>query len=94
MTTFETFIFGVAGGVLPEVYALYNLRHSWLNEKPSWVKSKFYWLITLAMIALGGGTAALYSYIGIKLNALMAIHLGLATPVLIQTALKEKPKVN
>lgn len=94
MTIFETFMFGVAGGVLPEVYALYNLRHSWFSEKPSWVKSPFYWMITLVMIVLGGGTAALYAYVGMKLNALMAIHLGLATPVLIQTALKEKPKVS
>jgi hypothetical protein len=94
MTTLETFLFGLAGGLLPEVYALYNIRHSWLSDKPSWVKSYFYWLITFAMIFLGGCTAALYSYIGIKLNALMAIHLGLATPVLIQTALKEKPKIS
>lgn len=94
MTTFETFLFGMAGGLLPEVYALYNLRHNWLNEKPSWVKSYFYWIVTTAMIILGGCTAALYAYVGIKLNALMAIHLGLATPVLIQTALKERPKVS
>ncbi|WP_010322162.1 hypothetical protein [Marinobacterium stanieri] len=94
MTTVETFLFGVAGGVLPEFYVFYTLRHTWLKEKPSWVKSPFYWLMTFVMVLLGGGTAALYSYLGIKLNALMAMHLGIATPVLIQTALKEKPKIN
>lgn len=94
MTTFETFLFGLVGGLLPEIYALYNIRHTWQKTKPGWVTSIFYWCITIAMVCLGGGTAALYSYIGVKLNALMAIHLGLATPVLIQTALKNKPSVN
>lgn len=94
MTTFQVFLFGLAGGAIPEIYALYNLRHTWDSKKPSWVTSPFYWIITIAMVFLSGGTAALYSFVGVKLNALMAIHLGIATPVLIQTAIKNKPKVD
>lgn len=87
------FILGVIGGALPEVYALYKLRHDWEGNKPKWVTSKFYWSVTAVMILLGGGTVYLYLSIGINVNELMAIHLGAATPALI-SFIKEKPKID
>jgi cytosine/uracil/thiamine/allantoin permease len=46
------------------------------------------------MVLLGGATVLLYQKIGININAFMAVHLGIATPLLISTATKEKPKVD
>ncbi len=94
MTGGEVFAYGVIGGVIPEVYALYCIRRVWPKEKPSWVKSKFYWFITGLMICLSGGTAYLYYSMNVQLNVLMAIHLGISTPVLIQTAVKESPQID
>ncbi len=94
MTILEAFGLGIVGGAIPEVFALYNLRYSWHKEQPTWVKSGFYWIVTVTMVLLGGGTAALYVYMNVSITALMAIHLGISTPVLIQTALKENPKIN
>ena len=94
MTWIEAGLYGMAGGALPEILALYNLRHVNEGEKPQWVKSYFYWCITVVMIFLGGGTVLLYQKIGINVNEFMAVHLGVATPLLITTALKEKPKVD
>lgn len=94
MNILDVFLFGLLGGVIPEIYALYHLRHTWDSKKPNWVTSPFYWIITCIMVLLGGGTAALYAKIGINLNELMSIHLGIATPVLIQSYIKSKPKID
>lgn len=94
MTLVEAGLYGMFGGTLPEILALYNLRHLNKGEKPQWIKSGFYWFITVIMIILGGGTVILYQKIGINVNEFMAVHLGIATPLLITAAIKEKPKVD
>lgn len=94
MTLIESGMYGILGGILPEVLALYNLRHVDKDKKPQWIKSGFYWFITVVMVILGGGTVILYQKIGINVNEFMAVHLGIATPLLITTAIKEKPKVD
>lgn len=94
MTFGEAFIYGVIGGALPEVLAVYNLRHVAKGSRPNWLGSPFYWIVTLIMVLLGGATVVLYKHIGINVNTFMAIHLGIATPLLISTATKEKPSVN
>ncbi|HEY6871257.1 MAG TPA: hypothetical protein VI298_00890 [Geobacteraceae bacterium] len=94
MTHLYGFALGVIGGVVPEIYALYKLRHDWESNKPKWVTSRFYWSVTAVMILLGGGTVCLYLSMGVNVNELMAIHLGVATPVLIASVIKEKPKID
>ncbi|MEW5056144.1 MAG: hypothetical protein AB1Y25_00790 [Cycloclasticus sp.] len=94
MTVSEAFLFGIAGGALPEILALYNLRHLGKGKKPIWLTSSYYWIVTLCMVLLGGATVILYQKIGINVNEFMAVHLGIATPLLISTATKEKPKVD
>ncbi|AQT58896.1 hypothetical protein [Cellvibrio sp. PSBB023] len=94
MTLSEAFFYGVIGGSLPEVLALYNLRHLAKGKKPVWVTSWYYWIVTLIMVLLGGATVVLYQKIGININEFMAVHLGIATPLLISTATKEKPKID
>lgn len=94
MSAFEAFWYGVAGGALPEILALYNLRHLAKRNKPIWLASIYYWSVTLIMVLLGGATVVLYQKIGINVNAFMAVHLGIATPLLISTATKERPKID
>jgi hypothetical protein len=94
MTGYEITLYGVLGGVLPEILALYKLRHAKKGTKPEWLKSGFYWLVTVIMIGLGGATAFIYHKIGINVNELMAIHLGAATPLIISNLEKKKPEVS
>lgn len=94
MSTEDAFLYGIVGGALPEILAMYNLRHMDKGKKPAWLTSIYYWLVTLVMVLLGGATVVLYQKIGINVNAFMAVHLGIATPLLISTATKEKPKIN
>lgn len=90
----EAGIYGIIGDLFPELLALYNLRYVEKGEKPHWVASPFYWIITIVMILVGGATVLLYKQIGINVNELMALHLGMATPILITTMTKEKPKID
>jgi hypothetical protein len=94
MTGLEIGIYGVIGGSLPEILALYKLRHVKSGGKPDWLKSSFYWIVTGVMILLGGATAFIYFKLGIKVNELMAIHLGAATPLLISNLGKSKPDIS
>lgn len=94
MTGLEISIYGVIGGSLPEIFALYKLRHMKKGEKPDWVKSKFYWIVTTIMVLLGGVTSFLYFKLGIQINELMAVHLGAATPLIISNLGKHKPDIS
>jgi len=94
VTIVEAGMYGLLGGLLPEVMALYNLRHVDRGAKPQWVGSSFYWIVTVVMVFIGAGTPVLYQQIGVNINELMAIHLGMATPILITTMTKEKPKLD
>lgn len=94
MTCLEIVMYGVLGGVLPEIFALYKLRHIKKGEKPDWLKSWFYWVVTIIMVLLGGATSFLYHKLGIQINELMAVHLGAATPLIISNLGKHKPDIS
>jgi hypothetical protein len=94
MTAIEITLYGVAGGALPELLALYKLRHDKKGTKPDWLKSSFYWVVTFIMVCLGGATAFIYHKVGINVNELMAIHLGAATPLIISSFEKGKPDIS
>ncbi|MCC8985530.1 MAG: hypothetical protein LM513_02965 [Nitrospira sp.] len=75
-------IFGVgcAGGVLAELLHWWGLRRS--PHLPHYLKSTFYWLITIAMIASGGFIAWLY--FGNRAEAIIVVHVGLSAPLILQ----------
>ncbi|EOB1224824.1 hypothetical protein V5G98_16975 [Vibrio cholerae] len=91
MSVEEVFMWGVIGGILPEALALYKLRRTKKGERPDWLRSGFYWAITIAMVCLGGLTALVYQKVGININELAALHLGAATPLVITSIEKKKP---
>ncbi|MEL0607164.1 hypothetical protein [Vibrio echinoideorum] len=94
MPALDVFFWGVIGGALPETLALYKLRHNKKGDKPDWLKSYFYWLVTLFMVSLGGLTAILYQKVGVNINELAALHLGAATPLMISNLESKKPNVS
>lgn len=94
MTVEEVFMWGVIGGLLPEALALYKLRHAKKGEMPDWLRSGFYWVVTLVMVVLGGLTALVYQKVGVNINELAALHLGAATPLIIASLEKKKPQVS
>ncbi len=85
-------VFGVgcAGGALAEALHWWNLREK--LELPHYVKSLFYWVMTLVMIATGGFVAWLY--FGDHAEALVAVHVGLSAPLILQKLIKSVPKTS
>ena len=91
MDTLGAIALGCAGGVLTEVYGLYQLRKRSKSQRPAWLRSPFYWGTTVVMIVLGGCTVWLYLYSGAALNPVLALHLGAATPTIIAALSKGTP---
>jgi hypothetical protein len=82
-------VFGVAclGGVLLELYKWYGLRES--ASFPHYVRSPFYWAVTVAMILAGGALATLYGTDDV--NALLALNIGVSAPAILRTIAANVP---
>jgi hypothetical protein len=72
---------GMIGGILGELIKWYKLRTS--ENLPKYLKSPFYWIITLLVIISGGILAVLYGYV--KVSAILAVNIGISAPLLIQS---------
>ncbi|MCW3019975.1 MAG: hypothetical protein JWN10_2283 [Solirubrobacterales bacterium] len=83
LSELEALVFGVVGGLVPELVALYRLRKE--PQLPAWFKSPIYWTITVAMIAAGGGLSVLYVRSGVNLSAILALNVGASAPLILGT---------
>jgi hypothetical protein len=83
-------IFGVGcgGGLIAELLHWWNLRES--PQLPAYAKSPFYWVITIAMILMGGFMA--WIYFGNRAEAIVAVHIGVATPLILQKLVTSVPE--
>jgi hypothetical protein len=77
----QVFLAGFCGGALLELLHWYSLRRD-TERFPQYARSPLYWFITLAMACAGGGLAVLY--FGGRADGILAVHVGLSTPLLIQ----------
>jgi hypothetical protein len=78
---------GCAGGVLAELLHWWNLRES--PQLPAYSKSLFYWVVTVVMILAGGFVA--WIYFGSKAEAIIAVHVGLSAPLILQKLVTSLP---
>lgn len=90
MTPDEAFLYGLLGGFAAEILGLFKLRRA---GAPQYVRSIFYWVVTLAMIALGGGVAWLYIKSEIDLTPLLAVNVGAAAPLILGQLVAQAPDI-
>jgi hypothetical protein len=83
-------IWGIAGGVAAEIAHLYAVRD---KPTPLWLRSFRYWVITIAMIGVGGGLVYAYVQSGVRLSDLAAAQLGAAAPLLVRTFTAGTPHI-
>lgn len=85
----ELAVFGVgfAGGVANEVLHWWGLREN--PQFPQYAKRPLYWIVTFAMLLLGGGLAWLQ--LGGHADGLIAFQIGIAAPMLLQKLAKAAP---
>lgn len=79
-TPWGVFLAGTAGGCLLELLHWYGLRRD--GKLPDYARNVFYWGVTAFMALAGGGLAWLY--FGSRAEAVVALHVGLSTPLILQ----------
>ena len=80
--TYQVFLVGFLGGVILELMHWYNIYKSPMGTFPIYSKSVGYWIITGAM-AVTGGLLTMF-YFGSQADAIVALHVGLSTPLILQ----------
>lgn len=93
METLSVFLYGILGGSLAELSGLFRLKHQGETQFPKWIRSAFYWVVTVLMIAAGGGLAIAYATSGFEIKPLVAVNIGASAPLIISRFAAEIPQV-
>jgi hypothetical protein len=80
---------GFAGGIVAEILHWWNLRED--KQLPEYAKSLKYWIITVAMILTGGFVT--WIYFGERAEAIVALHVGISTPLILQKLAISVPEI-
>ena len=80
---------GLAGGMLAELLHWWNLRED--KQLPDYAKSPKYWIITVGMILAGAFVT--WIYFGQSAEAIVALHVGISTPLILQKLVVSVPQV-
>ena len=94
MTAWDGFWLGVLGGLFGELLNLFKLRQQPINLLPVWVKSPWYWTLTLLMIASGGGLVVIYLKSNIPLAPILAVNIGASAPLIMGTLVAQAPAIS
>lgn len=86
-------LYGMFGGGLAEVLGLWRLRHTAPAELPHYLRSPFYWVMTILMVTSGGIVAFTYIKSGISLSPILAVNVGASAPLIIGSLTATAPKI-
>lgn len=86
----EALLYGIGGGFAAEVLGLFKLRR---EGAPQYIRSPFYWIVTAAMVALGGGVAWVYIQSNVDLTPLLAVNVGASAPLILGQFVAQTPEV-
>jgi hypothetical protein len=94
METLSAFGWGLIGGLLAELLGLFKLRQTAPGSLPEWLRSWFYWTVTLSMIVAGGVLVLVYFKSGISLQPVIAVNVGASAPLIIGSLVAQVPRVD
>jgi hypothetical protein len=86
-------LYGLLGGALAEILGLFKLRQQAAGNLPEFLKSAFYWIVTIAMLCAGAGVVFVYLKSGIPLNPLLAVNVGASAPLIIGSLVSQAPNI-
>lgn len=87
----EYFLYGIFGGLLAELLGLYKLRTQAPAAFPSYLRSVFYWVVTIGMILAGGVLVLVYDKSGLALKPLIAVNIGASAPLILGALVQSTP---
>ncbi len=93
MSLIEGFFWGVLGGLLAELIGLFRLRTVSSQDLPDWLRTFYYWVVTVVMILAGGILVVAYLRSEVKINAIIAINLGASAPLLLGSLVSQAPQI-
>src|ERR1700730_6174921 len=93
MGLIEGFAWGFLGGLLAELLGLFRLRHTSPEDFPTWIRTGYYWMVTVGMTLAGGILVVAYLRSDVKINAIIAINLGASAPLLLGSLGSQAPPV-
>lgn len=93
MTVWDGFWLGVLGGIFGELVNLFKLRQQPVNMLPVWIRSPWYWTLTLLMILSGGGLVAIYLQSNFQVAPILAVNIGASAPLILGTLIAQVPAI-
>ena len=91
MGVFYGFLWGLFGGASAEVYVWYNVTRGLAGHTLGPSKKLSYWISTILRTLIGGGLVVAYIQSGIPLTPILAIHVGITTPLIIGAFMSQTP---
>lgn len=88
----QVFIGGLIGGFLGDFLGWWKLRTCAPHKLPYYLKSPFYWCLTVVMWLLGGILAVAYGTQ--QINAVLAVNLGISAPLILENLASTVPKLS
>ncbi len=93
MTVWDGFWLGVLGGIFGELVNLFKLRQQPINVLPVWIRSAWYWTLTVLMVLSGGGLVAIYLTSNIQVAPILAVNIGASAPLILGTLVAQVPAI-
>jgi hypothetical protein len=87
----QVFALGFAGGLVGELLGLHELRRSAPAELPKYLRSGFYWFVSVLMACAGGGLATLYGTENVQ--GLLAMNIGASAPLILRSFASSIPPI-
>tara|TARA_R110002072_G_scaffold45711_1_gene127240 strand:+ start:1024 stop:1308 length:285 start_codon:yes stop_codon:yes gene_type:complete len=88
-------LIGFAGGALAELAQWFRIRKELAKTGvPDYSRSYLYWILTFAMIAVGGLLVWIYESTGTDLNLFLALNIGASAPLIIEGLVGQAPPVD
>ena len=81
------------GGLFGEILSLFKLRHPPVKLLPIWVKSPWYWTMTILMILSGGGLVVIYMKSSIAVAPILAVNIGASALLILGTLVAQAPAI-
>jgi hypothetical protein len=80
VTVWDGFWLGVLGGIFGELVNLFKLRQQPVNMLPFWIRSPWYWALTVLMSS-------------IQVAPILAVNIGASAPLILGTLVAQVPAI-